>query len=489
MPSDFPTIIIDKVDFSQPPILEQDCACAEGVYLAPLMNNVQMDVFYRFTEPISSRVIDEWRFLLVDHNQFAPVIVNDAGLQLLRRFRQPKLIEYALKSSDSAHRGAVGLFLEQCVQRGILRPAKEPTRMQPGRTTTLTVWLHVTNACNLRCPYCYLHKTPDQMELAHGKMAVDAALRSAVTHNFTRLKLKYAGGEATLNMQTVLALHAYARERCDEMGLELDGVVLSNGVSLPASMIAAIKGSGLRMMISLDGVGTVHDAQRPTVRGGSSFHYVERTLDALAKAEVIPTISITLTSRNLHGLADTVRYVLDRELPFTLNFYRDNECAGSFADLQYEEQAIIDAMLEAFAVIEENLPRYSLLGAILDRARLDVAHDRPCGVGESYMVIDQNGQVAKCQMEIEQTLTDIHAQDPLGVIRADSIMLQNPTVDEKEGCKTCQWRYWCAGGCPALTYRATGRFDVKSPNCNIYQALFPAVLRLEGLRILKYANL
>jgi len=38
------------------------------------------------------------------------------------------------------------------------------------------------------------------------------------------------------------------------------------------------------------------------------------------------------------------------------------------------------------------------------------------------------------------------------------------------------------------TYRATGRYDVKSPHCNIYQALFPEVLRLEGLRLLKYQD-
>jgi len=47
---------------------------------------------------------------------------------------------------------------------------------------------------------------------------------------------------------------------------------------------------------------------------------------------------------------------------------------------------------------------------------------------------------------------------------------------------------WCAGGCPLATYRATGRYDVKSPNCNIYRALFPEALRLEGLRLLKYQD-
>ena len=62
------------------------------------------------------------------------------------------------------------------------------------------------------------------------------------------------------------------------------------------------------------------------------------------------------------------------------------------------------------------------------------------------------------------------------------------SVDEKEGCRDCQWRYWCTGGCPLQTFRATGRYDLKSPNCSIYQAIFPEVLRLEGLRLLKYQD-
>ncbi|MBI3151648.1 MAG: SPASM domain-containing protein, partial [Chloroflexi bacterium] len=70
----------------------------------------------------------------------------------------------------------------------------------------------------------------------------------------------------------------------------------------------------------------------------------------------------------------------------------------------------------------------------------------------------------------------------------DKTGLQNLPVMEKEGCSTCEWRHWCAGGCSLATYRSTGRYDVKSPNCNIYKSVFPEALKLEGLRILKYAN-
>jgi len=39
-----------------------------------------------------------------------------------------------------------------------------------------------------------------------------------------------------------------------------------------------------------------------------------------------------------------------------------------------------------------------------------------------------------------------------------------------------------------MTYRATGRYDVQSPNCRIYTTLYPDLLRLEALRLLKYES-
>lgn len=139
-------------------------------------------------------------------------------------------------------------------------------------------------------------------------------------------------------------------------------------------------------------------------------------------------------------------------------------------------------------MIEDNLPRRSFLGGIIDRTNLSFAHAHTCGVGENYLVFDQNGKIAKCQMLIRKPVTSIKIQDPLAALRFDKEGIQNLSVEEKEDCKSCEWKHWCAGGCPLATHRATGRYDVKSPNCNIYKALFPEALRLEGLRILKYSD-
>jgi uncharacterized protein len=60
-------------------------------------------------------------------------------------------------------------------------------------------------------------------------------------------------------------------------------------------------------------------------------------------------------------------------------------------------------------------------------------------------------------------------------------------ADDKEGCRDCSWHNWCAGGCAIATFRAIGRFDVRSPNCNIYKTIYLEALLLEARRVLKYA--
>jgi uncharacterized protein len=267
--------------------------------------------------------------------------------------------------------------------------------------------------------------------------------------------------------------------------MALDGVILSNGVAITQRVIAALKAHGLRISISLDGVGAFHDAQRKFSNGRGSFAFVEKSLNRLAASGIQPSVTITISNRNLAGLPQVVEYALQRGLPFTLNFFRDNDCSASFDDLVYHETRLLEALRAAFEVVETHLPAHSLLGSLSDRARLDVPHDRPCGVGESYIVVNHLGGVARCHMELLSPVADLSSPDVLFALRNSHLGVQNPPVDRKPDCQACPWRYWCAGGCPALAYRTSGRYDARSPNCRIYQALFPQILRLEGLRLLR----
>jgi uncharacterized protein len=461
----------------------EDCACPpSGGTAARALPALPAGPLVRAREIVECRVDDEYVALFNPDGNGGVVIVNREGRALLDHFSAPaELAEIA--TGDAAEAAVLRLFAQD-----ILHPAGAAPSPRFENSTELTAWLHVTNKCNLKCPYCYVRKSDDAMTRDVARDSVDALVRSATKHGFRSLRLKYAGGEASLNAAVLLDLHHYAQERCDAAGLTLSAVLLSNGVAIGKDLAAALKDHGIRIMISLDGIGEAHDAQRPTLGGKASSALVLRTIGRLLETGLSPHISITITSRNVDAVAPVVRFALEHDLTFSFNFFRDNECSAGFADLQYEEQAMLRGLDAAFAAIEENLPRWSVLGSVLDRGQLLAPRRRSCGVGDDYVVIDQRGGIAKCHMEIGDTVGDVRTTDPVLAVRDGSRGIRNLLVEDKQGCRDCTWRHWCSGGCAAATFRATGRFDVRSPNCDIYRTIYPKAVRLEGLRLLRHAG-
>lgn len=352
---------------------------------------------------------------------------------------------------------------------------------------TLSAWFHLTDRCNLRCDYCYLPHRPQDMSVDTGRAAVHALFRSAQTHAYTGVKIMYAGGEPLLRFPLILELHGYAQQLAEAQNIYLDEVVLSNGILLTPEMVQALKIRGIRLMISLDGLGTGHDAQRHFADGKGSFEKVSQAVELALEHGLPPSISITVTGRNAAGLAELVEWVLERGLIFQLNFYRQSLFSQSHADLQLEEQAILAGIQAALKVIEHHLPSFSLLG-ILDRTTLAYPHTLPCGAGADYLVFTPQGGIAQCQMLLHHPVTTVHDADPVSRIRADKSHFINPPVDERGECAECSWRYWCGGGCPLETRRVMHSPYHRSPNCRIYQTIFPELIRLEGLRLLHYAS-
>ncbi len=470
----------------------EDCACS--VSESPLAHawppapaSTGVTHWVRGREVVDIPIGDGYYVLFNPLGSGGAVVVNELGRELSQRFARAAPLAEARVAGRDREPDAEYVF-DRLSRLGFIHPAGRAQHPEFTEGKLLTAWLHVTNACNLRCPYCYVHKSADKMDESTGRASVEAVISSAVRHGFPAVKLKYAGGEASLNHRLMLGLHDHARLLAAQHGLRLHATLLSNGVKLPPALISTLRENDIRVMISLDGIGRQHDAQRPFASGKPSFRFVERTIGDLIERDHAPHLSITITNRNYSGVKDVVRFALERNLTFSLNFFRDNDCSAGFPDLRYEEQAMIASLLETFGVIEELLPRWSVLGSILDRGQLLQPRQRSCGVGQDYVVIDQRGRVAKCHMEIERTLGDALRDDPLELVRKDIALVQNLAVEEKEGCRGCTWRYWCSGGCAVATFKATGRYDIKSPNCGIYKAIYPEALRLEGLRILKYAS-
>lgn len=466
-----------------------DCACDLSP-LAELSSDISLSLGIFETEFVispNSQIMNlDDTYSICYGTNHKVVVLNKSALYLLNLFTKPHKLNNI--TIDNYHINKIDLqtAIQELYQARLIVPKNNSSFNLNEIPETLSAWLHITDRCNLRCDYCYLPHLARDMPIDIGRAAIESTFRSASLNNYRRVKLKYAGGEALLCYPLIKELHLYAQSISKERGIILDGVVLSNGTLITPEIIEMLKTLNLRLMISLDGLSDFHNIQRTYAGGKGSFQEVERGIKIALQNGLIPDISITISGRNAEGLPDLIEWILEHNLPFSLNFYRENELSASYEDLQLEESRMIQGMLAAFKVIELNLPNRSLLGSLVDRANLSSAHKRTCGVGQSYLVFDYQGQIAKCQMQLHKTVSSIDSEDPLSVVRQDKTGIQNLSVEEKEGCRTCEWKYWCTGGCSLATFKATGRYDIQSPNCNIYKFLYPEAVRLEGLRLLKY---
>jgi uncharacterized protein len=486
-----PQVIFDDSGFGQSTgqcdCSDCDCACAEAIFpvsnVEPVLGLKDSTVLCRAQNSASLP-------LGSDHTLYYgpfhyPTVLNHSAQQLLSRCEtESSMFGFRSRNRKATMSPAETEAIDRLRRARLLMPVDQPTPILTPESTKLVAWVHITDECNLHCDYCYLLHRRQAMSRETGYAVVDATLRSALAHGYQRVKFKYAGGEPLISAPLIREIHNYALKQGEEKQITIEGVVLSNGILLNPSIVQQLRALKLRLMVSLDGLGVAHDVQRHYRNGTGSFNKVKKGILTALEYGLTPDISITVTGKNSIGLPEVVRWVLELGLPFSLNLYRENEFSKQYTELKGEEETLIESLKAVFRVIEGHMPRQSLLGALADRANLYVPHLKTCGVGDNYLAFACNGQIAKCQMQLLYPITGFRSTDPLEKIRADRQEVQNLSVEEKFGCKSCQWAYWCTGGCPLTTYRATGRYDLQSPNCNIYRTIFPEILRLEGLRLL-----
>jgi uncharacterized protein len=352
----------------------------------------------------------------------------------------------------------------------------------------VAVWMHVTNQCNLRCTYCYIQKTTQHMPLELGKQALAEIFATALKNGRKEVLLKFAGGEALLEFNLVRSLTNYARQLAAKTGLKVQPIILTNGTTIKPEVAQIMHDEDYVAAISLDGLAEYNDRTRPLLGGQGSFRQIERGLNLLLEYQVRFNVSVVVSKYNLPHLPVLTRYLLERNLAFTFNFFRENELAEQ--NLAVDNTQLIEGISRAYDVVAEMLPSYSLMNAILDRVQFNAPHLQACGVGTNYIVVKHTGEIVNCQMHMQKRgLAKVgQGHDLLTVVRERNFISSNArSVEQKEGCSSCQWRFVCAGGCPIITFASQGRFDTRSPFCASYKALIPQVLDLEVARIIKHA--
>jgi uncharacterized protein len=187
---------------------------------------------------------------------------------------------------------------------------------------------------------------------------------------------------------------------------------------MEAHMIEQVKARRIQVMISLDGVGAIHDQQRPFRNGQpGSFALADRSISRLLANHLRPCVNVTVSQHNLGHLQELLAYLLERDLRFNLSYYRETDCTVSRLDLLFAEEQMIRGMHAIFAWLEQVLPRQRILDGLIDKASIRAPHQYACGAGRNFLVISQRGEVATCQADLTDVVTTIQARDMLSDVQ------------------------------------------------------------------------
>lgn len=458
-----------------------DCACAlPSTSTSILESEERLLINLCQVEQMTLRHLAKDSWLLTAPGTLAGwAVVNAPARQVFEFFASPHAPgEWPSNAEISVDefRRAAGLFY----QAGFLtetQPSVSPLTTMPFQVP-LEAWLFLTRACNLACAHCFVSKDPHQMTLKTGLQAVGRLFALAQRHEHPGVKIKYAGGEPTLRWNLVTALHERALALSQQSGLPLTEILVTNGAALSRPRLDYLKSANIQIALSLDGFGEGHDRQRPFANGQPSFARIFRSLEMALEMGINPYLTITLTRLNLDDLPALTEFSLQHRLFLNWNFYRPHTLNDP---LTAGESDLIAALRKGLAVIEHNLPDYPFLDKLLDRSNFGAAHEHTCGAGRNYLSIDYDGSVLPCHMLSGANQAGVPLKT-LQQVRFDQF--PNPAVDEKEGCNTCEWRYWCAGGCPVLAGISNGHSTSQSPYCKVYKTIYPELIRLKGLQLL-----
>ena len=310
-----------------------------------------------------------------------------------------------------------------------------------------SVYLKLTDECNLSCKYCYAGSGK-----ASEILTIDALRRilKEVSQISKSVEYVLSGGEPLLHPQALdFAEEAFAAGNTVQ--------ILTNGALITtddmARRIAAVTNL---VKISVDGsTAAIHSI----TRGKNNYEQVISGIEFLIKHGANVQVAMTVTQKNVHDLASmSARW--GSRLTLQPLFKAGRGKGKANAALTGEEYYYaMDAV--------ENIAPMGNVATVLEGLRGRGV--KKCALADREISISETGDVYPCQL--------LHAPEFLaGNIHSDSLYniyfnkpmlpkLRNINVDTIEKCSQCPIRLICAGGCRARDYYESGSIEIVGEFC------------------------
>jgi uncharacterized protein len=325
----------------------------------------------------------------------------------------------------------------------------------PERFETRALSLAVAQKCNLGCTYCYAEggsfgEAPRNMSLDAALAAVDTFLRGARAG--ARYNLAFLGGEPLANRAVLRAAVARAREWSALSGAVVTFSITTNATLLTAEDAKFFATEKFAVTVSIDGIGEVHDRQRPFKGGRGSFARVLERLGPLLAAEGAQvTARVTVTPDNL-GLRETLEGLLGVGLA-GVGFSPMLRSPRGTGELDADQLVrFLGEMIACGEVAESRLAAGESYGFLNLMTALQEIHKGthrpyPCGAGAGYVAASADGELYACHRFVGDEAAAMGSAAAGVNRRRQREWLAARHVHRQEPCGSCWARYLCGGGC------------------------------------------
>lgn len=350
---------------------------------------------------------------------------------------------------------------------------KKPQK--PKTTKSLNFWIHTTNQCNLTCGYCYIStlNTSKGMVEATQKQLLNKLIETVMNRKVTNIKLRLAGGEPLSQFKAWKVFIPEAKAQLKSLGCDLIVSFLTNLTILNEDIISFSKANDIRFGVSLDGIAQFNDASRTFRNGVGSFKVIDENLGRLIASYIPVSINTVITDRNLEGLPDLTRYLIDLNISFRYSIVK-----GEAINPELLERYLS----ESYTIMEEAIySGWSFSGRhqFCDLKPNELGF-QTCTSGFAGGAIYVDGKFKYCHVhfgEVNQPGFSIFDEN---IDLMDMIELGSHIEDIKSSdCSLCKYKAVCTSGCPV--YRVNG----KDPQCSIYHKFIPKIYELQAKERLK----
>lgn len=230
-------------------------------------------------------------FFSVDRSTVAEIVDPDL-FQLLRELEQEPGVRDRVEEHVASHNWPAARRAELADAlrklqpwtycRGGSRqqlPDKEASRGLDVRTNRLT--LMISEACNLRCRYCY---TGLQIDKYRTRLMSETVARAAVdliislSPSDRDIRVQFFGGEPLLNMDVIKTTIDYTRRRAGALKRDTHFSLTTNGTLLDEATVRYLHSQKVHVLISLDGPEWCHDRYRVYPDGRGSHAQIVRNI-------------------------------------------------------------------------------------------------------------------------------------------------------------------------------------------------------------------